>query len=54
MIHRVFSEKELAGAYADPEALRMHPEIRRFVAWVRRQPPQYVDWPKEPRSGRRR
>ena len=54
MIHRVFSEKELAGDYADPEAVRDHPEIRRFVAWVRRQPPEYADWPKQPRGGRRR
>jgi hypothetical protein len=54
MIHRVFSEKELASAYADPEAVRAHPEIARFVAWVRKQPPEYLDWPKEPRGRRRR
>jgi hypothetical protein len=53
MIHRVLSEKELASAYADPEAVRAHPDIRRFVAWVRRQPPEYLDWPKEPRERRR-
>ena len=53
MIHRVFSEKELATDYADPEVVRAHPEIERFVKWVRRQPPDYVDWPKEPRKRRR-
>jgi hypothetical protein len=52
MIHRVFSEKELASGYADPEAVRAHPEMQRFVAWVRKQPPEYLDWPKEPRRRR--
>ncbi|MGF1630161.1 MAG: hypothetical protein ACFCUT_11885 [Kiloniellaceae bacterium] len=54
MIHREFSEQELASAYADPEAVRAHPDIRRFAAWVRRQPPEYGDWPNEPLSRRRR
>lgn len=54
MIHRVFSEKELADAYADPQAVRAQPEITRFVAWVRKQPPAYLDWPKSPRGRRRR
>ena len=53
MIHRVFGEQELATSYADPAALRAHPEIRRFVTWLRRQPPDYVDWPKAPRGRRR-
>lgn len=52
MIHRVFDERELATSYADPAAVRAHPEIARFVTWVRRQPPDYVDWPKAPRRRR--
>ncbi len=52
MIHRVFDERELATAYANPAAVRAHPEIARFVAWVRKQPPEYVDWPKSPRKRR--
>lgn len=54
MIHRVFSERELAAAYSDAGAIRAHPEMRRFVAWVRRQPAEYVDWPRRPRSRRSR
>jgi len=54
MIHRVLSEQELATAYADPAVVRAHPEIARFVAWVRKQPPEYLDWPTEPRGRRRR
>ncbi|MEO3430868.1 HNH endonuclease [Pelagibius sp. CAU 1746] len=54
MIHRVFDERELATDYADPEAVRAHPEIERFVAWVRRKPADYVDWPKSPRGRKKR
>ena len=53
MIHRVFSDKELAQDHADAVALRGHPEIAKFVAWVRKQPPDYIDWPKRPRGGRK-
>lgn len=37
-IHAVLSEKELAAVYATREALVGHPEIARFVAWIRRRP----------------
>lgn len=37
-IHAVLSEVELARDYANREALAAHPEIARFVEWVRRQP----------------
>ena len=38
-LHATFSNAELAGEYADLTALRQHPEVGRFLAWVRRQPP---------------
>jgi len=50
MIHRLFDEVTLARDRNTPEALRTHPDMARFLAWVRRQPPEYVDWPE--RSGR--
>ncbi len=53
MIHRVFSETELSAVYQTPEALRGHPEIARFIAWVRRKPPSYVDWPRKPKRERK-
>lgn len=54
MIHRLFSDDELAETFSDPESLRAHPEMRKFIAWVRRKPAGYVEWPREPRGGRRR
>ncbi len=46
MIHRVFGERELAQGYPDAAAVRAHPEIARFIFWVRRKPPEFVDWPR--------
>lgn len=40
-IHSVLSEKELRDGYASIEALKEHPEIAKFVAWVRKRPADY-------------
>jgi hypothetical protein len=40
-IHATLSEAELARAYADMAALRTHPPLARFIAWVRRKPPGF-------------
>lgn len=52
-IHEIFSEPELAAAYATPEALRAHPDVAKFITWVRKKPPEFVDWPKSPRNPRK-
>lgn len=40
-IHSLFSEKELEREYSDFASLREHPEIVKFVRWVRKKPPGY-------------
>lgn len=40
-IHSVLTEKELEAVYNTVEALRAHPEIERFRAWVGAKPPGY-------------
>jgi hypothetical protein len=40
-IHSVLDERALASAYAEPEALKAHPEIAAFVRWVRRKPAEF-------------
>lgn len=35
MIHNCLSETELARHYNSIEALKLHPELARFFAWVR-------------------
>lgn len=42
-IHALFTETELARAYASVEALLAHPEMARFVAWVRTKPPGFIE-----------
>ncbi|HJL20044.1 MAG TPA: hypothetical protein RMH99_30545 [Sandaracinaceae bacterium LLY-WYZ-13_1] len=34
-VHRFVSEKELGAAYPTLDALRAHPQIAKFVRWVR-------------------
>jgi hypothetical protein len=41
-IHSVLDERALATAYADPDALRAHPDIAAFVRWVRTKPPEFT------------
>ena len=40
-IHRRLSNKELERDYASAEALRAHPEIARFIAWVASKDPDF-------------
>jgi hypothetical protein len=37
-IHALFTETELARQYASAQALRAHPEVAKFVAWVQSKP----------------
>ena len=41
-IHALFSENELAKTYNSAEVLLTHPEIKKFVAWVRTKPPNFL------------
>lgn len=40
-IHATLTEAELARNYATPEALRAHPRLARFVAWVSKKPSDF-------------
>ena len=41
-IHATLSEAELARSYNTAEALRGHPRLARFVAWVQKRPPGFA------------
>ena len=41
-IHATLSESELARDYASIEALRTHPRLARFIAWVAQRPPEFT------------
>ncbi|MFW6062090.1 MAG: hypothetical protein ACOC93_04705 [Planctomycetota bacterium] len=38
-VHAVLTEKELEYAYNEADRLRQHPEIAKFIKWVRKIPP---------------
>ena len=41
-IHKTLREGELARDYNTVEALRAHPELARFWAWIARRPPGFT------------
>jgi hypothetical protein len=51
-IHAMLSERELAEDYAAFDALRTHPMLAQFIAWVRKRPPDYYDRTRWSRSRR--
>lgn len=40
-IHATLTETELARDYHTIEALRAHPRLARFIAWVAKRPPTF-------------
>lgn len=47
-IHAALTEKELERQYNTIERLRDHPQLQRFIAWVRDKPPEF--WVRTRRS----
>ncbi len=41
-IHATLSERDLARDYPTIKALLSHPEIRRFVTWIKRRPAGFM------------
>jgi len=42
-IHALFTEAELAQHYNTAESLLAHPEIQKFVAWVKKKPDGFLE-----------
>lgn len=42
-IHALFSEVELAREWNTAEVLRTHPQMQKFIAWVRTKPPGFYE-----------
>ena len=40
-LHAVFTDKELERRFHDLPSLRGHPEVAKFVAWIRTKPPGF-------------
>lgn len=42
-VHAPFTEAELERDYRDVETLRAHPQMARFLDWVRRKPDDFFE-----------
>ena len=42
-LHALFTETELARDFRTVDALLAHPDVARFVAWVRDKPPDFME-----------
>ena len=51
-IHAALTEAELAREYNTIEALRAHPRLAKFIAWVARRPPGFHSTSPGPRRRR--
>jgi len=49
-IHALFTETELARHYASAEALRAHPEMVKFIHWIKEKPNNFNPRIKRSRS----
>lgn len=52
-IHATLSEAELARSYNTIEALRGHPRLAKFAAWIAKRPPDFASRVPGNRRGRR-
>lgn len=52
-IHATLSETELAREYSTVDALRAHPRLAKFIAWVAKRPPGFQSKTPGKRRGRR-
>lgn len=42
-IHSLFTEKQCEREYSDPELVKSHPEMEKFIAWVKNKEPLFYD-----------
>ena len=52
-VHAALTEAELARSYNTPDALRAHPRLAKFAAWVAKRPPDFASKVPGKRRGRR-
>ena len=51
-IHSIWTEKELEKEYSDPQKIREHEEMQKFIKWVKKKEPDFYD--KNERHNRKR
>jgi len=42
-IHSIWTNKELEKDFNDPEKIKVHPEMQKFIEWVKKKPCDFYD-----------
>lgn len=42
-IHSIWTEKELEMEFNDPNKVCAHPEMQKFIAWIKKKEPNFYD-----------
>lgn len=42
-IHSLFNEKELAKEYNTAEKIKEHPEVQKFIKWIKKKDPEFYE-----------
>lgn len=42
-IHSLFTEAQCANEYSDPDLVKTHPEIQKFIKWISKKDPLFND-----------
>jgi hypothetical protein len=53
-VHSVLTERELAKDWFTVEKLKQHPEIQKFIKWVKKKDPQFIDVNRDTNDRRRK
>lgn len=53
-IHSLFTEAQCAKEYSDPELVRAHPEIQKFIQWISKKEPLFNDYSKTHKAIKRK
>jgi len=46
-VHSLFTEAECAKEFSDPELVKSHPEIQKFIKWIEKKDPLFNDHHKD-------
>ncbi len=42
-VHSIWTNKELEKDFNDPEIIKIHPEMQKFIEWVKKKPCDFYD-----------
>jgi hypothetical protein len=53
-IHSLFNETQCAREYSDPDLVKAHPEMQKFISWISKRDPLFNDHHKDHKERKRK